>query len=754
MKRSQPPNPFELENLESRILLSGDPLVGMVDSIVPDEPDSLDTGLEIPPLEENFNSGENDSQNPIYQQSLQYDPSQNLTGLFSGLDEEDPPVDQDEDSSSDTAVTVPLSDRSITEGEKSAIILGMEELANLGRLLQDFDAFGVPLPLINDTTLGQLLGPYEVLDDRLSTPVYDYFQDAIDPPTTEGLLATLQGVTGTNDLVVTVDAVKGGYDADADEIRFDIDFQTTRKGEVYLHTGPLTEDLGFEFEEDTQSEYVAGITFDFVFGVDLEGGRNEFFLDVHELTADLDITATALNSSASLETSPVSLQVVNGTVDLDARVTVQFDETIAGDGRITLTELQSITSETIEDFVHLAPTGTLFAELPLKGDQGDSDNPTTYIYVSSGDVFAGISPDLSVKTDISTLKGHILDLLTEFKEVGENITIFEQLNSTLPVIDSSINQLLSDNLDSGFGDFLDLYTPAFEYFTLLNVFNFDVNDYLPDIGTLPGIDTPDFNINLDTHRLKLKNLLEKEYNLELDQNWDLSLYLPEIWSLFNSDFQIDEYLPKFQLLLGLPYVPRMDEVRSDMKTLLGTFPSLDGLMNYIRTTNLTDLFHDFQGGFSQDSFNLIGMYDSASTEVRIYFMADAVKEVDFTVNLESLFPDQFSELGILVDSDLEFTLTVGLNLDFSISVSAEDASLTIRQAAVTVQVKEDIDGLVITVEDFPEANRVSGGRFDFDARVELIAHGLDPPADGAITLSGFTNATNPDDLIDIQACNP
>ncbi|MFC1869156.1 LEPR-XLL domain-containing protein, partial [Thermodesulfobacteriota bacterium] len=66
MKRSQPPNPFELENLEPRILLSGDPLVGMVDAIAPDEPDSLDLGLEIPPVEENFNSGEDGSQNTIY----------------------------------------------------------------------------------------------------------------------------------------------------------------------------------------------------------------------------------------------------------------------------------------------------------------------------------------------------------------------------------------------------------------------------------------------------------------------------------------------------------------------------------------------------------------------------------------------------------------------------------------------------------------------------------------------------------------
>ncbi|MFC1820404.1 DUF4347 domain-containing protein [Thermodesulfobacteriota bacterium] len=632
MKRSQIPNPFELENLEPRIMLSGDPLVGMVDSIAPDELDSLDTGLEIPPLEEKFNSGEDDSQNPAYKQSLQYKPSQNLAGIFSGLIEEDPLADQTGDDATNTDHTETLSDHIITEGEKAAVIQGMEELENLGRLLEDFDAFGAPLPLI-DATLGKLLRPYEVLDSRLSTPVYDYFSDATDPPTTDGLLATLQNIPSTTDLVVTADAVNGGYDAVSDEIRFDMDFRATREGEVYLHAGPLVEELGFEFEEDTQSGYVAGITFDFTFGVDLEGGRNEFFLEVHELVADLDISISALNCDVGLETAQGFTEVVNGVVDLDAEVSVQFDETIAGDGRITLTELRSIKSETIDDLVHLVSTGTLFAELPLEGTQGDSGNHTTYIYARSENLFAGTSPDISVRTDISTLKDPILDLLKEFKDIGKNITSFEQLNVILPVIDSSINQLLSENADSGFDNSLDLYTPALEYFTLLEAFNFDVNDYLPRIGALPGIDTPDFDVLQDDHRLKLKNLIEKEYNLQLDQDWNLSLYLPEIWSLFSSDFQIDEYLPKFQLLLGLPYVPRMDEVRSDMKSIFGSLPSLKGLLEYIRTTSRKSLINGFSGQLSSEPFLPDGNRES--------FQAVQVNEtVDASgLNVERL-PDQ------------------------------------------------------------------------------------------------------------------
>ena len=89
MKRSQPPNPFELENLEQRILLSSDAAAGAVQAIAPDEVDLFDTGLETPPLEETWIPSDGASQNASYDNSLQYDPSQNLDDLFAGMGEED-----------------------------------------------------------------------------------------------------------------------------------------------------------------------------------------------------------------------------------------------------------------------------------------------------------------------------------------------------------------------------------------------------------------------------------------------------------------------------------------------------------------------------------------------------------------------------------------------------------------------------------------------------------------------------------------
>jgi len=515
----------------------------------------------------------------------------------------------------------------------------------------------------------------------------------------------------------------------------------------------LADELEFQFTEGSEASYIAVITFDFAFGVERKDGTDTFFVEINELSADLVISADSLQGEAVAETAPTALQVLDGTLKLIAQVSVQFDDAIAADGRITLAELQGITPETIGDFVHLIAAGTLIAELSTEGNSGDTNqnSPAINIDIKSDNLFAGVSPDLSKKIDISTLKDSILDLLKELSAAGKKVTGFDQLNTTLPVIGSSINEMLSDNTDSSLGDFFDFYTPSFEYFNLLEVFNFDINDYLSSIGDLPGIDLPNFDITLDAHKFKLKNLIENENNLTLEPDWDLSLYLPEIWSLFNSDFQINDYLPSFQALLGLPYVPTMDQVRTDIKSYFGSFPNLKGLLDYIRTTGMKSLFNGFSSALSSEPFLISGGYFPDSNEVRFEFMSDAFREIDLAVDLESLFGDEFSELGISVDSDLTFTLTLGLKLVFSVSVSPGDASLTMRQAAVTVQVKEEIDGLGVTVEDFPDANRVSGGRFDFDARVELISHGLDPPVDGTITLSGFNTAANPDDLIDIQA---
>ena len=101
MKKSQPPNRFDLENLEQRILLSGDSLSAATRAIAPDDLDLFDQPFQ---LEEIQTTSEDLSQQNIQQS---YNPSDNLTDIFSGLTEQDalaPDSDQEESDSDETAV--------------------------------------------------------------------------------------------------------------------------------------------------------------------------------------------------------------------------------------------------------------------------------------------------------------------------------------------------------------------------------------------------------------------------------------------------------------------------------------------------------------------------------------------------------------------------------------------------------------------------------------------------------------------------
>ena len=63
MKESDTHNPFELESLEPRILLSVDPVLGMAASIAPDNTDLLDLDPGTPPLEESYHPSEDEPEN-------------------------------------------------------------------------------------------------------------------------------------------------------------------------------------------------------------------------------------------------------------------------------------------------------------------------------------------------------------------------------------------------------------------------------------------------------------------------------------------------------------------------------------------------------------------------------------------------------------------------------------------------------------------------------------------------------------------
>ena len=227
MKRSEPPNPFELEMLEERILLSADSLLGGVPRGAPDNLHPLfDINPVLPPLEEVQLSQDPHFKEPSAYESELYDPSQKLDDMFSGLTEENPFGDGEGDSADSAG---PYEEYGISRSQKGELTRGLKEFARRGRVLEDSSEFSTLVPLAEDSSQGGLSGSSQILDSRVSKPVFDYFNDALDPPSAEGVLCTLQDTPGRfSNLPTMSNSPSGKFVPANDEVWPDSEVAETR----------------------------------------------------------------------------------------------------------------------------------------------------------------------------------------------------------------------------------------------------------------------------------------------------------------------------------------------------------------------------------------------------------------------------------------------------------------------------------------------------------------------------------------------
>ncbi|RLC09289.1 MAG: hypothetical protein DRH43_08545, partial [Deltaproteobacteria bacterium] len=151
---SEPENIFQLEGLEERIMLSGDSLFGAAPVAAAEQLEPrFDPLAEELPVEEVQVSGEDLPQDQTAQGSSAYNPAQDLTDIFSGLNEEELNVAQ-----ADNVLPDERTDLAVHDEIKSALSA------------TDSSSEERPAEL------------YDVLDTRLRKSVYDYFGDSLDPP--------------------------------------------------------------------------------------------------------------------------------------------------------------------------------------------------------------------------------------------------------------------------------------------------------------------------------------------------------------------------------------------------------------------------------------------------------------------------------------------------------------------------------------------------------------------------------------------
>ena len=702
-------------------MLSGDTLVGVLPSIAPAASDTVFYESQSSPLESPFAFGDSNAGDPNGPSFLEYDPSEKLDDLFSGLSDGDPfdSVFDDHTSEDPTGQTT---EQVIDDDTTAVLKTGLRKLVSFSRVLEKMNGFAEPLPLVEKETFGSLLRPHDILDTRLTVPVFDYFSDATDP-TVKGLKATLEEIPSTDDLDVAVEELTAGYDAVSGELRFAMTYEATRKGEVRLSSEAPK--IGFEGNQKT--DYTAELSLAFAFGTTRRSGPVDFFVEVQDLTADLHIESDDVEGMVRTETLPAPQPVDAGTLEMHVSVRVLFDETLVEDGRITLPELHAIiSSESPDALVIVIPTGGVEADLPITSEPSDTipapAEPVIHILARSDRPFSEAGLEVTVSIDISDLSDQFLNLFAEIDATFDTALAAQVLHTPLPAINSSALTLL--NLERGFEPGDTLSQAAEEYFTLHQIFNREVSTLFPAIGALPDINLPNFDISDAGHRLKLRHVMEERFGLSLGPDWDLSLYLLEIWSLISPDFQIDSYLPQLQLLLALPVVPAVNEIRSEVRSRFGTYPSLEGLVDYIRATRLKPMINGFSSEHATDPFEFSGQYDVKSKGIRFDLEMDAARPVDVPVDLTGLLADS----GVALDGQLSVTLTIGLMVDASAGVTGGEGWLQVQEAAVTVREQELIEDIGVTREDAPRGPpMMAEGRFDLDSRVECIFHGLDPP---------------------------
>ena len=196
MKGSKYQNRFELENLEQRILLSADAVVGVAPAVVAD---IWDDPLEddLLPAEEVLLFEVTPPDSNTTQANDAYDPSRELEDLFSGLTEQND-SDQDPSEPSET----PNSDYEpfqLPSARQEQPTHAMQSFAAKGQVLESHRDFATHLPLTDGYAVEGLLGPSEIMDTRLAKPVYDYFNDATDPPETDQVPAVLEKAPDSSD---------------------------------------------------------------------------------------------------------------------------------------------------------------------------------------------------------------------------------------------------------------------------------------------------------------------------------------------------------------------------------------------------------------------------------------------------------------------------------------------------------------------------------------------------------------------------
>ena len=416
MGQSEPRNLFELESLEPRILLSSDPLVGAVHISATDEVDHpFDPQLQDAPLEALMMSeADIPSEDPAYVPSG-YDPFQELDDIFGGLREAEAPAAGGDSESPDPQNPV---FQAVIEDDASALE-GVSTRATIGGHLEESAKMDSALPLVENSDLGSISGLNEVLDTRLFTPVYEHFNDAVDPPYLDGSQPNSVELSRSEDnSAISVDQVTNGYDDETDEYSTSLDFNTTRTGE--LLSDSVEEALPILSLSDTSSEETLPTQTD----------SASHFSNPETVAPIANETSVGIAGEDDIQLANDEPLIIDDVLILDAFDMISGNGEIIGDVINNGTLSPGNSPGYIKFDGDYSQTGTLEIEIggttrATQPEGSNSDDSYDYVEVT-GQITLGGTLDLSIINSFTPSLSQIYEFLT-FGSVSGDFSDFANL---------------------------------------------------------------------------------------------------------------------------------------------------------------------------------------------------------------------------------------------------------------------------------------------------------------------------------------
>ncbi len=193
---------------------------------------------------------------------------------------------------------------------------------------------------------------------------------------------------------VTLDVAFGNMGVP--ELRLNLHYDADRSTSFRLDLGEEGETAGVSFDATAKVEFDAALNADLALGLRLSGSP-EFFLDVDGLDLEASVAVPDLDASANV--GFLGVDIVNGTLNLDAGLDVNFS-TSSG---ISEAQLDAAVSGIVSSLS--APTASLAATLPFQVKSGlGSFNPAGIsVTLTASDPFVGREVDVAFNGDFTSL---------------------------------------------------------------------------------------------------------------------------------------------------------------------------------------------------------------------------------------------------------------------------------------------------------------------------------------------------------------